>query len=154
MSDNGLDLIIYLALTIGASAIGFFKSSKEKKAKATPPIFHYPEEENEDLEDDVIITREPEMTFPSVLPIDDALSEKMKKEKEVSIEGFGKTDEERYAMLEKLQQARRGREKKTTVIFKDDEETSNEQPKENGFSDLEFDIRKAIISSEILNRKY
>ena len=59
MSDNGLDLIIYLALTIGASAIGFFKSSKEKKAKATPPIFHYPEEENEDLEDDVIITREP-----------------------------------------------------------------------------------------------
>ena len=94
------------------------------------------------------------MTFPSVLTIDDALSEKMKKEKEVSIEGFGKTDEERYAMLEKLQQARRGREKKTTVIFKDDEETSNEQPKENGFSDFEFDIRKAIISSEILNRKY
>lgn len=154
MSDNGLDLIIYLALTIGASAIGFFKSSKEKKTKATPPVFHYPEEEDENEENDVIITQEPEMTFPPVLPIDDALSEKMKKEKEISIEGFGKTDEERYAMLEKLQQSRRGREKKTTIIFKDDEETSNEQPKENSFNDFEFDIRKAIISSEILNRKY
>ena len=154
MSDNGLDLIIYLALTIGASAIGFFKSSKEKKAKAMPPVFHYPEEEDEDSEDDVIITQEPEITFPSVQPIDDALAEKMKKEKEVSIEGFGKTDEERYAMLEKLQQSRRGREEKTTIIFKEDDETSNEQPKGNGFSDFEFDVRKAIISSEILNRKY
>jgi len=158
MSDNGLDLIIYLALTIGASAIGFFKSSKEKKAKNLPPVFHTSEEEDENSEGNVIIAQQPETFFPEeilspVLPTDDAFAEKMKKEKEVSIEGFGRTDEERYAMLEKFQETRRGREKKTTILFKE-ENLSNEQPSDNGLADFEFDIRKAIISSEILNRKY
>lgn len=158
MSDNGLDLIIYLALTIGASAIGFFKSSKEKKAKGFPPVFYTPEEEDEEPEGNVIITQQPEMVFTGettspVHPTDDTFAEKMKEEKEVSIEGFGRTDEERYAMLEKLQQLRRGREKKTTILFKE-EDSSNEQPKDNVLAGFEFDIRKAIISSEILNRKY
>ena len=66
---------------------------------------------------------------------------------------FGKTDEERYAMLEQLQQARRGRTKKEVVLFKDDEE-SYEQPNNSITEHFDFDIRQAIISSEILNRKY
>lgn len=56
-------------------------------------------------------------------------------------------------MLEQLQQARRGRTKKEVVLFKDDEE-SNEQPNNSITEHFDFDIRQAIISSEILNRKY
>ncbi len=66
---------------------------------------------------------------------------------------FGKTDEERYAMLEQLQQARRGRNKKEAILFKEEEE-SNEQPNNSITEHFDFDIRQAIISSEILNRKY
>ena len=66
---------------------------------------------------------------------------------------FGKTDEERYAMLEQLQQARRGRGKKETTLVKEEEEY-NEQLNETTPEYFDFDIRQAIISSEILNRKY
>lgn len=38
MNDNGVDLIIYLLLTLGASAIGWFKAAKEKKAKNASPV--------------------------------------------------------------------------------------------------------------------
>ena len=56
MSDKGVDLIVYLLLTLGASAIGWFKASKEKKAKNTPPEFHLPEEEHDDLDDEILTT--------------------------------------------------------------------------------------------------
>ena len=68
--------------------------------------------------------------------------------REINGNNFGKTDEERYAMLEQLQQARRGRTKKEVVLFKDDEE-SNEQPNNSITEHFDFDIRQAIISSEI-----
>ena len=65
MSDKGVDLIVYLLLTLGASAIGWFKASKEKKAKNTPPEFHLPEEEHDDLDDEiVVISQEPEIPSP------------------------------------------------------------------------------------------
>lgn len=80
----------------------------------------------------------------------------MEKEKEESITGFGRTDEERYAMLEKMQQeSRKSRVKKTSILFKEEEEEpSNEQQNNTTDNHFEFDIRQAIIASEILNRKY
>lgn len=67
MSDKGVDLIVYLLLTLGASAIGWFKASKEKKAKNTPPEFHLPEEEHDDLDDEiVVISQEPETHLRSL----------------------------------------------------------------------------------------
>lgn len=156
MSDKGVDLIVYLLLTLGASAIGWFKASKEKKAKNTPPEFHLPEEEHDDLDDEiVVISQEPEIPSPEPVfaPISnsDELVERAGRERNVN--NFGKTDEERYAMLEQLQQTRRGRTKKEVVLFKDDEE-ANEQPNNSITEHFDFDIRQAIISSEILNRKY
>ena len=84
------------------------------------------------------------------------LSEKLEKEKEESITGFGRTDEERYAMLERMQQeARKVRGKRITALFKEEEEEpSNEQQMEIPNKHFELDIRQAIIASEILNRKY
>ena len=131
MSDKGVDLIVYLLLTLGASAIGWFKASKEKKAKNTPPEFH----------------------LPVFAPISNSGELVERAGREINVNNFGKTDEERYAMLEQLQQARRGRTKKEVVLFKDDEE-SNEQPNNSITEHFDFDIRQAIISSEILNRKY
>ena len=81
---------------------------------------------------------------------------KMEKEKEESITGFGRTDEERYAMLERMQQdARKVRGKRITALFKEEEEEpSNEQQMEIPNKHFELDIRQAIIANEILNRKY
>ena len=56
-------------------------------------------------------------------------------------------------MLAQLQQARRGRNTKEAILFKEEEE-SNEQPNNSITEHFDFDIRLAIISSEILNRKY
>ena len=86
----------------------------------------------------------------------DGLLEKLEKEKEESITGFGRTDEERYAMLERMQQeARKVRGKRITALFKEEEEEpSNEQQMEIPNKHFELDIRQAIIASEILNRKY
>lgn len=156
MSDKGVDLIVYLLLTLGASAIGWFKASKEKKVKNTPPEFHLPEEEHDDLDDEiVVISQEPEIPSPEPVfaPIsnNDELVERARRE--INMNSFGKTDDERYAMLEQLQQARRGRNKKEAILFKE-EEKSNEQPNNSTIEDFDFDIRQAIISSEILNRKY
>lgn len=161
MSDNGLDLIVYIALTLGASALGLIKSAKEKKAKGAHPEVHQPEEYLDEPEDDtVIITQQPEIFKPEEIfqPVwhNEELSEKMEKEKEESITGFGRTDEERYAMLEKMQQeSRKSRAKKTSILFKEEEEgSSNEQQNKTPDTHFEFDIRQAIIASEILNRKY
>lgn len=162
MSDNGLDLIVYLVLTLGASALGLIKSSKEKKAKSTRTGIPHPEEDIDGPDDEpvIVITQQPEAMKPEEIfqPVwhTEELSEKMEKEKEESITGFGRTDEERYAMLEKMQQeARKVRGKRIQSLFKeDDEEPSNEQQNEISNKHFEFDIRQAIISSEILNRKY
>ena len=156
MNDNGVDLIIYLLLTLGASAIGWFKAAKEKKAKNASPDLNFPEEEHDDVDDEIIvISQEPQAMPPEPVfaPVSapDELMERGKRE--INMDNFGKTDEERYAMLEQLQQARRGRTKKEVVLFKDDEE-SNEQPNNSITEHFDFDIRQAIISSEILNRKY
>lgn len=157
MSDNGLDLIVYLVLTLGASALGLIKSSKEKKAKSTRTGIPHPEEDIDEPDDEpvIVITQQPEEIFQPVWHTEE-LSEKMEKEKEESITGFGRTDEERYAMLERMQQeARKVRGKRIQTLFKeDDEEPSNEQQNEISNKHFEFDIRQAIISSEILNRKY
>lgn len=156
MSDKGVDLIVYLLLTLGASAIGWFKASKEKKTKNTPPEFHLPEEEHDSLDDElIVISQEPEISSPEPVfaPIsnDDELVERARGE--INANNFGKTEEERYVMLEQLQQARRGRTKKEGILFKDNEE-SNRQPNDSNTESFDFDIRQAIISSEILNRKY
>ena len=156
MSDKGVDLIVYLLLTLGASAIGWFKASKEKKAKNTPPEFHLPEEEHDDLDDEiVVISQEPEIPSPEPVfaPISNSDELVERAGREINVNNFGKTDEERYAMLEQLQQARRGRNKKEAILFKEEEE-SNEQPNNSITEHFDFDIRQAIISSEILNRKY
>lgn len=157
MDDKWGDLIVYLLLTVGASAIGWFKSTKEKKAKTTRPEFHFPEEEpDESDEETVVISREPETVFPEPVPavvLDNSNELQERAKKEMNVESFGKTDEERYAILEQLQQARRGREKKTVELFKE-EEKDNVQLNDSDSPDFEFDIRQAIISSEILNRKY
>ena len=142
MSDKGVDLIVYLLLTLGASAIGWFKASKEKKAKNTPPEFHLPEEEHDDLDDEiVVISQEPEIPSPEPVfaPISNSDELVERAGREINVNNFGKTDEERT--------------KKEVVLFKDDEE-SNEQPNNSITEHFDFDIRQAIISSEILNRKY
>lgn len=36
MSDNALDIIVYIALTIGASLLGVLKSSKDKTKRGNP----------------------------------------------------------------------------------------------------------------------
>ncbi|WP_065220279.1 MULTISPECIES: hypothetical protein [Butyricimonas] len=161
MSDNGLDLIIYIALTLGASALGLIKSAKEKKAKGTHPEVHQPEEFFDESEDDtVIITQQPEIFKPEEIfqPVwhNEELSEKMEKEKEESITGFGRTDEERYAMLEKMQQeSRKSRVKRASILLEEaEQELSNKQQNNTTDNHFEFDIRQAIIASEILNRKY
>ena len=156
MSDKGVDLIVYLLLTLGASAIGWFKAAKEKKAKNARPDFNLPEEERDNLDDEIIvISQEPEATPPEPVftsaSTNDELVERGKRE--INMNNFGKTDEERYAMLEKLQQARRGRSKKEAILFKEEEE-SNEQPSNTTTEYFDFDIRQAVISNEILNRKY
>ena len=157
MSDKGVDLIVYLLLALGASAIGWFKASKEKKAKNTPPEFHLPEEESDELEEEtIVISQEPATVFPEpvFVPVssNDELVEKARRE--INVNDFGKTDEERYAMLEQLQQARRGRTKKEAVLLKDDEESTKQSNNPTTEEPFDFDIRQAIISSEILNRKY
>ena len=155
MNDNGVDLIIYLLLTLGASAIGWFKAAKEKKAKNASPDLNFPEEEHDDVDDEIIvISQEPQAMPPEPVfaPVSapDELMERGKRE--INMDNFGKTDEERYAMLEQLQ-ARRGRGKKETTLVKEEEEY-NEQLNETTPEYFDFDIRQAIISSEILNRKY
>ena len=97
MSDKGVDLIVYLLLTLGASAIGWFKASKEKKAKNTPPEFHLPEEEHDDLDDEIIvISQEPEIPSPEPVfaPISnsDELVERAGRERNVN--NFGNKPEE------------------------------------------------------------
>ena len=65
MNDNGVDLIIYLLLTLGASAIGWFKAAKEKKAKNASPDLNFPEEEHDDVDDEIIvISQEPQAMPP------------------------------------------------------------------------------------------
>ena len=121
MSDKGVDLIVYLLLTLGASAIGWFKASKEKKAKNTPPEFHLPEEEHDDLDDEiVVISQEPEIPSPEPVfaPISNSGELVERAGREINVNNFGKTDEERYAMLEQLQQARRGRTRKRWFSLK------------------------------------
>ena len=161
MSDSALDLIVYLALTLGAGAVGLIKSSREKKAKNARPVVQQPEEFFDESDDDtIVITQQPEIFKPQEIfqPVwqDEELSEKLEKEKEESITGFGRTDEERYAMLERMQQeARKVRGKRITALFKEEEqEPSNEQQMEIPNKHFELDIRQAIIASEILNRKY
>ena len=103
----------------------------------------------------VVISQEPEIPSPEPVfaPISNSDELVERAGREINVNNFGKTDEERYAMLEQLQQARRGRTKKEVVLFKDDEE-SNEQPNNSITEHFDFDIRLSIISSEILNRKY
>ena len=156
MNDNGVDLIVYLLLTLGASAIGWFKAAKEKKAKNASPDLNFPEEEHDDADDEIIvISQEPQAMPPEPVftPVStpDELVERGKRE--INMDHFGKTDKERYAMLEHLQQARRGRGKKETTPVKEEDEY-NEQPSDTTPEYFDFDIRQAIISSEILNRKY
>lgn len=102
-----------------------------------------------------MISQEPEISSPEPVfaPISNSDELVERAGREINVNNFGKTDEERYAMLEQLQQARRGRTKKEVVLFKDDEE-SNEQLNNSTTESFDFDIRQAIISSEILNRKY
>ena len=114
------------------------------------------EEEYDDLDDEiVVISQEPEIPSPEPVfaPISNSDELVERAGREINVNNFGKTDEERYAMLEQLQQTRRGRTKKEVVLFKDDEE-ANEQPNNSITEHFDFDIRQAIISSEILNRKY
>lgn len=103
----------------------------------------------------IVISQEPQAMPPEPVfaPVSapDELMERGKRE--INMDNFGKTDEERYAMLEQLQQARRGRGKKETTLVKEEEEY-NEQLNETTPEYFDFDIRQAIISSEILNRKY
>ena len=103
----------------------------------------------------VVISQEPEIPSPEPVfaPISNSDELVERAGREINVNNFGKTDEERYAMLEQLQQARRGRNKKEAILFKEEEE-SNEQPNNSITEHFDFDIRQAIISSEILNRKY
>ena len=103
----------------------------------------------------IVISQEPQAMPPEPVftPVStpDELVERGKRE--INMDHFGKTDKERYAMLEQLQQARRGRGKKETTPVKEEDEY-NEQPSDTTPEYFDFDIRQAIISSEILNRKY
>ena len=76
----------------------------------------------------VVISQEPEISSPEPVfaPISNSDELVERAGREINVNNFGKTDEERYAMLEQLQQARRGRTKKEVVLFKDDEESSNQ----------------------------
>lgn len=158
MSDNGLDLLVYIALTIGAGALSLLKSSREKKAKAARPEIFIPE--NEDESEPVVIKEQPSFEHPKdvfarVENPDDELAQKIKQVKLEGIANFGRTDEERYAMLERLQQeSRSGRKKRFITSLTAEQEEIAESFPEKHSSSFEFDTRNAIISAEILNRKY
>lgn len=161
MSDNGLDLIVYLVLTLGAGAVGMIKSAREKKAKGTRPMPNVFEQLlGEEEEEPIVITQQPEIVnqediFQPFTPVDNELSQKMEKVKEQSINGFGNSDEERYAILEKRKLDRRvARYRSSGPLLKEEEETPAESQGNGSQKPYEFDIRQAVIASEILNRKY
>ncbi len=153
MNDNGFDLIVYLLLTVGASILGWVKSSKDKKTKTTHPegplIESEQMSEEDDAEDD---SEEPNVIFPE--PVFAAPSERVEEPvaNEVDENGYDQIDRDRYAMLELLK--RRDREKKVSLADQKGEEKNKSVEEPTIHADYEFDIRQAIISSEILNRKY
>ena len=177
MSDNTLDILIYIALTIGASAIGAIKSSKEKRRKAEaasrrpeprPEVFTpvAEEEERGDFFDEIFgkrsefSDREGEQYVPQPVIVEETYEEEIvpeavrRKEAE-AIAHFGKTDEERIQILMSDRKARKEmRDQRFADLFKLHENNMMDTDERQASDSDRFDIREAVIASEILNRKY
>ncbi|MCR9012376.1 hypothetical protein [Gabonibacter chumensis] len=173
MSDNALDIIVYIALTIGASVLGALKSSKDKNKKrqpsarhetARPEIFVPAEDETEgDFFDQIFGKRvevpqqEVEIEKPEVGTEKQIIPDFLKRKEAEAIAHFGKSEEERMEILKSDQRARKDmRDKRFAALFQLHENDMQESDTNESISGntIRFDLPEAVIASEILNRKY
>lgn len=172
MSDNALDILVYIALTIGASVLGALRSSKDKKRKmqtsskqetTRPEIFVPAEEEEEDFFDQIfgkqaeISPQKTERVEPEVGMEKQIIPDFIKRKEAEAIAHFGKSDEERMKILRSDQQARKDmRDKRFAALFQlhENDMQENDTNEKSTSGTIHFDLPEAIIASEILNRKY
>ena len=173
MSDNALDIIVYIALTIGASLLGALKSSKDKNKKRQPPardetarpeIFIPAEDETAgDFFDQVfgsqveVPQQKVEIEKPEVRTEKQIIPDFLKRKEAETFAHFGKSDEERIEILKSDQLARKAmRDKRFAALLQLHENDMQEGDTNESISGntIRFDLPEAVIASEILHRKY
>lgn len=150
MSDNGgLDIILYIVVTIGVSILGAIKSYK--KQHPLPPVIHADMEDSDEPDYGTVFPQAEPSKQETLERGENSSLEEIRKQDEEVLARFRRSEEERDNIRKNDQERKRKqRNERLAALFRDHPDNA-ENNEENTKS---FNLREAVISSEILNRKF